>query len=77
MPAYENYEITHLFLLTKITFRNEQSCSFAIFIMNDLFPNLVFIIYSKDSCIKKQTKTSKKTEIFMHSTIIQIFSVRL
>ena len=30
-----------------------KSCSFEVFIMNDLFPNLVFISCSKDSCTKK------------------------
>ena len=29
--------MTHLFLLTKMTFRNERPGSFAIFIINDLF----------------------------------------
>ena len=46
-----------------------KSCSFEVFIMNDLFPNLVFISYSKDSCTNN--------EIFVHITITQIFSVRL
>ena len=41
---------------------NQQSFSFAIFTMNDLFPNLVFIGHSKDSCTKSRQKTSKKME---------------
>ena len=74
MAAFENYKFTRLFLLAKITFRNEHSCSFAFFIVNDLSPNLVFISYSKGSCIKKQTKTSKKWKCLCILTLFR-FSV--
>lgn len=46
--------------IKRITLRNEHSCSFAIFIMNDLFRNLVFISYSKNICSKNKQKHLKK-----------------
>ena len=69
MAISKNYEITNLFVLTKITFKNEHSCSFAIFIKNDIFPNLVFINYLS-TVAKKTSKKSNEMEIFVHITVI-------
>ena len=60
MATSENYEIRHLFLLTKITFRNEHPRSFEIFIMNDLSQTWFSLTILRTVAQKKQTKTSKK-----------------